>query len=357
MTILRRYLAKEILSSILLVFAALLALLAFFDLMRQLQDIGQGNYRLPYILLHVLLSVPGHVYELFPVATLIGAILALAQLAASSEYTVMRVSGVSAQRMALMLMQIGLPLMVASFIVGEYIAPSSERLAQQVRLKATSSVVAQEFRSGLWVKDEHTFVNVRGVLPDATLEGVNIFEFDPGHRLRAISFAKRGGYQGDNRWRLNDVTRTQVSAAGVTVTRLPEIEWRSVLNPEILNVLRVAPEQMSALSLYQYVEHLRENRQQTSRYEIALWNKLTYPFAVLVMLLLALPFGYTQRRTGGVSLKIFAGIMLGLGFHMLNQMVSRLGQLNDWPTLFSATFPTLLFLSAALAVMWMVERR
>jgi len=357
MTVLGRYLGREILGSILLVFVALLALIAFLDLIRQLQDLGQGNYRLPYILLHVLLSVPGHIYELFPVATLIGAILALAQLAANSEYTVMRISGISSWRMAWILAQIGLPLVIASFIIGEYIVPASERLAQKVRLKATSTVVAQEFRSGLWIKDERTFVNVKGVSPDATLEDVSIFEFDPGHRLRAISFAKHGGYHGDNRWQLNDVTRTTFSAAGTKVTRLAELEWRSVLNPEILNVLKVAPEQMSALSLYQYAGHLRENRQQTSRYEIALWNKLTYPFAVLVMLMLALPFGYTQRRTGGVSVKIFAGIMLGLGFHMLNQIISRLGQLNDWSTLFSATFPTLLFLSAALAMMWWVERR
>jgi len=357
MSILRRYLAREILSSILLVFAALLALLAFLDLVRQLQDLGQGNYRLPYVLLYVSLSIPGHIYELFPVATLIGAILALAQLAASSEYTVMRISGISPWRMALMLAQIGLPLVVASFIVGEYVAPASEQLAQQVWIKATRAVVAQEFRSGLWVKDEHTFVNVRSVTPDSTLDSVNIFEFDDNYRLRSISFAKHGGYQGGNLWQLSDVTRTVFSDTGVKVTRLPEIEWRSVINPGILSVLMVAPEQMSALSLYQYVEHLRENRQQTSRHEIALWSKLTYPFAVLVMLLLALPFGYTQQRAGGVSLKIFAGIMLGLGFHMLNQMVSRLGQLNDWPTLFSATFPTLLFLSAALAMMWWVERR
>jgi len=357
MKTLRRYLAKEILASIALVLAALLALFAFLDLMRQIQSLGQGNYQLANILMFVLLSVPGHVYELLPIAALIGTIFALVQLTAHSEYTVIRVSGISAQRMGWTLLQIGLPLVIASYIIGEYVAPPSEQLAQQIRLKATSGVVAQEFRSGLWVKDEQSFINVRNVLPDTALEGIRIFEFDKNHRLRAISLAQRGGYRGENIWQLSEVTRTLFADSGVSVVTLPSMEWRFVLNPDILSVLMIVPEQMSAWNLYQYVTHLEGNQQKTSRYEIALWGKLTQPLSILVMLLLALPFGYMQRRTGGVSAKIFAGIMLGLMFFMASQLFAKLGQLNDWHALFSATLPTLLFLLAALGMMWWVERR
>lgn len=355
--ILKRYLAKEIFGSTLLVLSALLMLFAFLDLIHELQDVGKGAYRLPLVVVYVLLSLPGHVYELFPIAALIGTIFALAQLVANSEYTVMRASGVSILRMAWVLVQIGSVLVLIGFVFGEYIAPPSDRLAQQLRVKATSGVVAQEFRSGLWVKDELSFVNVREVLPDTRLLGVNIFDFDAAHRLRSISFAKQGSYQGDNRWRLQDVVQTRFDDAQTSVQRIPEKVWESVLNPDILSVLLVMPEQMSAWNLYHYVQHLRDNKQKTSRYEIALWNKLVYPLAVLVMMLLALPFAYYQRRAGGVGAKIFAGIMLGLSFHLLSRLVAHLGQLNDWSPLASAMFPTLLFLTASIGMMWWVERR
>lgn len=357
MKILKRYLAKEIFGSTLLVFSALLMLFAFLDLIHELQDIGKGTYHLPHVVVYVLLSLPGHVYELFPIAALIGTIFALAQLVSNSEYTVMRVSGVSVQRMAWVLLQTGLVLVLIGFVFGEYIAPPSDRLAQQLRVKATSGVVAQEFRSGLWIKDELSFVNVREVLPDTKLLGVNIFEFDSAHRLRSISFAKRGSYQGDNRWQLDDVVQTRFEGTQTSVQRISETVWESVLNPDILSVLLVMPEQMSAWHLYHYVQHLRENRQKTSRYEIALWNKLIYPLAVLVMMLLALPFAYYQRRAGGVGAKIFAGIMLGLSFHLLSRLFAHLGQLNDWSPVVSAMFPTLLFLTASIGMMWWVERR
>ena len=313
MKVIKRYLSAEITASTLLVFAALLVLFSFLDLIHELGELGKGGYRLPHILAYVLLSVPGHVYELFPIAALIGTLFALAQLVANSEYTVMRVSGVSIPRMALTLIEVGLVFAALTFAIGEFVAPPAERFAQQLRAKSITGVIAQEFRSGLWVKDDRSFVNVAQVLPDSVLLGVRIYEFDSDHRLRRISLAQRGEYQQKNIWRLRDVVQTSFEAGNMTVSRTEEAAWSSVLEPGLLSVLLVVPEQMSAWALYSYVQHLRENNQQTSRHEIAFWNKLIYPFAVLVMMVLALPFAYYQQRAGGVGGKVFAGIMLGIG--------------------------------------------
>ncbi len=357
MKIIRRYLSAEITASTLLVFAALLMLFAFLDLIHELGELGKGSYRLLHIMAYVLLSVPGHIYELFPIAALIGTLFALAQLVANSEYTVMRISGVSVPRMALTLIQVGLLFSVLTFVIGEFAAPPAEQFAQQLRARAITGVIAQEFRSGLWVKDERSFVNVARVLPDAVLVGVKIYEFDSGHRLRKISQAQRGEYLGKNQWRLREVVQTSFEDNKTHVNRVAEADWRSVLDPNLLSVLLVVPEQMSAWNLYQYVQHLRENNQQTTRHEIAFWNKLIYPFAVLVMMVLALPFAYYQQRVGGIGAKVFAGIMLGIGFVTLGKLFTFLGLLRDWPPFWSAFLPTLLFLALATGMMWWGERR
>ena len=358
MKVIRRYLSSEITTSTLLVFAALLMLFAFLDLIHELGELGKGSYYLLRIMTYVLLSVPGHIYELFPIAALIGTLFALAQLVGNSEYTVMRVSGVSVLRMALTLVEVGLLFSVLTFAIGEFVAPPAEQFAQQLRAKAITGVIAQEFRSGLWVKDERNFVNVAQVLPDSVLLGVKMYEFDAEYRLRKISQAKRGEYLGKNMWRLHDVVQTSFEDGNKTqVTRIEEADWRSVLDPKLLNVLLVVPEQMSAWDLYSYVQHLRENNQQTSRHEIAFWNKLIYPFAVLVMMVLALPFAYFQQRVGGVGAKVFSGIMLGIAFVMLGRLFTYLGLLRDWPPFWSAILPSLLFLSLAMGMMWWGERR
>jgi lipopolysaccharide export system permease protein len=141
------------------------------------------------------------------------------------------------------------------------------------------------------------------------------------------------------------------------VQKIVEIKWQSVLEPDLINMLLVKPEQMSAWNLVAYTQHLRENRQKALRYEIALWLKLTYPLAVIVMMVLALPFAHFQGRQAGVGAKIFAGIMLGVVFHFLNRLFSYLGLLNDWPAAASALAPTLTFLTIAVGMIWWQERR
>ena len=357
MKTLRDYLAREIMIATLLVLGALLMLFAFFDLVEQMKDLGRGGYRLNHILLHVALSVPNHIYEAFPIAALIGTLFALAQLVASSEYTVMRTAGVSLGSMIGMLSVTGMLFGVATFTVGEFVAPPAEQFAQRLRSQAITGIVAQEFRSGLWIKDGVAFVNVREVSPQAEIREVRIYEFDQGYRLRVLRHAASGVYQGANRWLLADVTQTTFDEARTSVSRLDRMDWQSVLEPALLSVLLVKPEKMSAWSLYSYSQHLRENRQKALRYEIALWTKLLYPVAVLVMMVLALPFAYVQNRQGGVGAKIFTGIMLGLAFHFLNRLSGYMGLLNGWPAAVSAVTPILVFLAVAMGMMGWQERR
>ncbi len=357
MRTLRGYIAREVVVATLLVFVALLMLFAFFDLVEQMKDLGRGGYRLRHILLHVLLSAPNHVYELFPIAVLIGTLFALAQLVASSEYTVMRASGVSLMRMLGALGSVGVMFGVLTFAVGEFVAPPAEQFAQRLRSQAIAGIVAQEFRSGLWVKDGTAFVNVLEVTPSAGLKGLRVYEFDENYRLHTLRYAAGAEYQGQNRWQLSDVAETTFDGMKARVRKMERMDWQSVLEPALLNVLLIKPEKMSAWSLYSYSQHLKENRQKALRYEIALWTKILYPVAVLVMMVLALPFAYFHSRQGGVGAKIFAGIMLGLAFHFLNRLLGHLGLLNDWLPFASAVAPTLLFLGIATGMMWWQERR
>lgn len=358
MSLLLRHLAREIYFSISLVFFALIALFAFMDLIHELSVMGEGQYHLGYVLMYVALIIPGHVYGLFPVAVLIGTILALVQMSSNSELTVYRASGASVSQLVVTLFKIGLPLVILTFVISEFIAPPSDRVAQQIRLKARNAQVSlREFRSGVWVKDERNFVNVKNVMPDTSLMNIDIYQFDESYHLRAITNAKRANFIQSGRWQLEEVNETHFGKEGVTTSSQASQEWSSALNPGIFSVLLVSPEQMSVLDLYRYTEHLKDNRQKSARYEIAMWNKLIYPLAVLVMMVLALPFASYHRRAGGSGAMVFLGIVLGLVFHFTGRLFASLGALNDWQPFFSATAVTVLFLLLGMTMLWWTERR
>ena len=352
-----RYVSREILVTSAFVLAALLALFGFFDLIRELDDLGKGSYRLPAMLGYVGLSLASHAYVLLPAAGLIGTLFALARMSEHSEITVMRASGLSLKQLAMHVAGAGLAIALATVAMGEFITPFTEEAAKDLRLKATRSIVSREFRSGFWVKDERSFVNIQDVTPDTALLNLRIYEFDPAFRLTAISRAEKGIYEGGNRWELSNVELTRFKGDQAVLERLPKATWTSVLTPDILSVLKIVPERMSAANLLAYIEHLRENRQNATRYEIAFWNKLLYPLVAITLMVMAIPFALTSARAGGVGAKIVMGILLGLGFHFAGRLFSHVGLLNDWPALLSAGLPLVIVAAVAAGGLHRAERR
>jgi lipopolysaccharide export system permease protein len=375
MTVIGRYLSREIALGVLFVLFGFLGLFAFFDLVNELDDLGRGAYRIQHAIAFVALTLPSHVYELMPIAALIGAIYALAQFASHSEFTAMRAAGMGRTLALRGVLIVGTAFAVLTAVIGEAVAPPAERLAQSLRLTSLGSAVVGQFRSGMWIKDtlrdvdgtplRLRFVNIGVLRPDASLDNLQIFEFDTEFTLRSVIRAERAVFVGDGRWRLTDIEETEF-ISGRTLDRLPtlssrvvrqaEREWASELGPEIVRVAMLDPDRMSLIGLVQYTRHLRENRQSAERYEIALWKKIVYPLAVIVMMTLALPFGYLQVRAGSIGYKVFAGIMLGIAFHFLNGLFSHLGLLNTWPAWLAVSIPSMVALAVALGMLGWVGR-
>lgn len=384
MKVLQRYFAVSILQAVAFVLVAFLALISFMDLTGELPDVGKDGYEIQHAFLYVLMLVPGHVYEVMPVAALIGTIYTMAQFASSSEFTIMRASSMSTQMAAAMLFKIGIVLVLITFVFGELITPRTAPWAEKLKLSAQGASVSQQFRSGMWTKDvAHSdgvkgeitgsrFFNVRQFRPDGTLVDVKLYEFDNNFRMRSLVTAKSAVFEGNNTWRLRDVTETLFSnsaaasaqgqatfgqeTSAVTTRKLESMALASEITPKILSVSSADPERMSANELAVYTRHLAENRQETDRFQIAFWKKLIDPFAIFVLMALALPFAYLHTRSGGVSLKIFIGIMIGVSFILINTLFSHLGLLSTWPAFITAIAPSLLFLLLALGALWWVER-
>ncbi|CAN7472431.1 LPS export ABC transporter permease LptG [Trinickia sp. LjRoot230] len=381
MRIYEKYFARQIYFAFVFILFAFSGLFFFFDLINELNTVGHGNYKFGYAVVRVALQTPSRFYEIIPVAGLISAIYVFAQMAANSEYTIFRVSGLSTGQALRSLLKIGIPLVALTYFIGEVVGPYSDQLSERVRLEALGSAVSTNFASGVWVKDTLTaredgqrvtrFVNVGELMPDTSISNVRIYEFDSKFELTNVRIAQSGRYQGAGHWLLKGVSDTNLASIApsaatptdalnpvyrATQTTLPEYSLRSELTPQILSVLLISPDRMSMFNLFRYIQHLTENRQDTQRYEIALWKKLLYPFAVLVMLVLSLPFAYLHTRAGVVGVKVFGGIMLGMSFQLINTLFSHIGMLNTWPAPVTAATPALIYLVLGFVALKWVDR-
>lgn len=356
MKTLTRYVAKEVFAATMLTLIALLMLLLFYDFLQELSALRQLNAAQFFVL--IAATIPGYAYELLPIAALIGTLFALAQLAGNSEYAVMRTSGVSVLQIAGIVLSVGLVIATLVFTIGEYVVPRAEQLAQRVRaFTGSRPFVARAFQSGYWFKDGNTFINIASVLPDGSLRSVRVFEYADSLNISRSVTAERASFVAGQQWSLDRAVETRFSGGKVSVTESPKLDWKTVLTPNMLSVLQIAPERLSLDGLWEYIGHLQANNQDSRRFEVALWGKFFYPLATCVLMLLALPFAQIQQRSGGVGARIFIGILLGLVFIIFNRLFSYLALLYEWPAFIGAIMPGAIFLTAAAIMMWRIERR
>jgi lipopolysaccharide export system permease protein len=356
MNILFRYVAREVLTASLMALLVLTVLFTFFEFISELSEAHSATYTPWVASLFVLMNVPGRLTELMPLAVLIGGLFAWNRLSLASEFSVMRTAGLSTLRVATWMLMLGVLIGALALLFNEYVTPPSERAAQQLKVRATSGIVAQEFPSGLWAKDGRSFINIRELRPDAKLVDIRQYEFDAAFNLKLMRRAESASWQG-GQWILHQVTQTVIAEDGTRSLRKPDQSWMSAVTPDLLAVLMIKPERMAITSLYTFIRHLDENRQDSKRYRIALWGKLAYPMAAPVMLILALVFAFNPPRQGGAGGRVLLGIMLGLGFHLSSRLAGQVAFLQDWPAPASAFMPVLGFGLVAVAALWWVERR
>ena len=371
----RRLFYVDIVTAVAFVALAFLSLSFFIDFIDQLGDVGQNGYTMLQATLYSLLLLPGHFYEIAPIAVLIGTIYSLSRMAQSSEYTILRTGGLGPGRALWLLATLGLVFGVLTFVVGDYLAPLSERQASQVQSMYKGGMKLG--RSGAWLKDhvntpegERSYsINVGSAGPKSLLNDIRIFEFDADGRLLRRIGAASAQVEPNQTWTLKDVTVTNwlggggVSggadgAAQAPEEKLPTLAWRSSLSAAVVAAAVSPVSTMSTFDLARYIVHLADNEQAAQSHQIQFWKRALYPFACLVMVGLALPFAYLHARAGGISLKVFGGIMLGISFVLLNNVAGHLGLLRDWTPWMVAAAPSALYLLLSLAAFsWLVRYR
>ncbi len=352
MRLLDRYVGRWVLGGTLLALAVLLALVTVLGLMDQLEDVGKGDYTLPAMLQYLVLTTPRRAYELVPVAVLLGTLLGLGVLASHSELTVIRSAGVSTWRIGGSALRAAALPVVAGVLVGELVAPPADDLAEARRSIAIQSQVALKTRTGFWVRDGRRFVNLREVLPDRRLAEVYVYDFDDGRRLRAATRAERARPEGEG-WVLEGVRESRVSPGSVERREETERPWDVSLATDLVGLAVVRADRASSADLRRYVRFLRENGQDPSLYELALWVRSSMPLTAAAMVLLAVPFVFGPLRSVGVGQRVLAGALLGVAFHIVSQATAQLGLVYGLPPPLGALGPTVLVLATGL---WLTRR-
>jgi len=347
MKILDIYIGRIIASTTFLTLAVFVSLSGIIKFVEEMKSVGKGSYDLSHAALYVLYFIPRDVEMFFPMAALIGGLIGIGMLASNSELVVMQASGLSRLDIIKSVMKSATVLIIISMVVGEWLAPVGEASSRQVKAQAISGGSLISSSAGTWAKDGDYFVHINEVEDTGSLKGIQIYRFNEQLKLASWLSAETATYQA-NAWHLNNVTDTQIKQEQIISEQVKTKQWTSSLTPDKLGVVTVKPESLSVTDLVEYLDYLKENEQDSSRYQLAFWRKVVQPITLAVMLLVALSFIFGPLRSVSMGARVMMGVATGILFFITNQVLGSLSLVYQLPAMFGALMPSILFTGIAL---------
>lgn len=337
---LNRYIASTVIGAVAVVLMVVVALDAISALVDELGDIS-ASYNFTEILIYVGLTLPGRIYEQIPMASLIGCLVGLGMLAGTSELTIMRAAGVSVWRITWSVMKPAMVFIGLGILLGEAIIPLTDQIADSRRALVQGDDKALQSRHGLWNREGSEFMHFNAVLPNGKLFGVTRYQFNDQNQLLASSFAQTVIYQGDH-WLEEGVKETRLTPEGSMLHQYSTRKWQTDLNPELLNVLVLEPDELSIRDLYTYSDYLASQNIDSKEYRLAFWKKLLQPLATASLVLIAVSFIFGPLREVTMGYRIFSGVIVGIVFRTSQDLLGPSSLVFGFSPLLAVSIPLMI---------------
>ncbi|NKB32286.1 MAG: LPS export ABC transporter permease LptG [Pseudomonadales bacterium] len=344
-----RHIRNTVLLSMFVVIALIATLDLIFSLLDQIADTDE-NYSMTNAITFVLFTMPTSVYELLPFAALGGALIGLGVLASNNELVVMQSAGIRVSRIVIAVLKPTLFVMVLSLILGEYVSPPLEQLAQSNKAIQQSGTASINPEQGTWQRVGDEFIHINAIAPGGReLFGVSRYQMDDDRRLISASFAESASYveeESSSYWQLNIVEESLFDSGVVTTQNYLQEDWQVQLSPELLSVLLVEPDEQSISGLYQFAEYFQAEGLDSDTYYLAFWKKLLQPVSTLALVVLAISFVFGPLREATMGARVSVALGIGLVFTILQRMMEPASLLYGFNPLLAVLAP--IFLCAML---------
>lgn len=330
------YIIRHVLGITAVVALAMLAIQSFITLVTDADETGKNGFGVLQLMQTTLLQMPSGLALLMPIVSMIGALMGLGMLAGQSELTAMRAAGLSNLKIALSTLLAGALLGGIGWVVSDQIAPQGERLAAAIRAGSADNSSA----TAVWLRDGDEVLRIRRLKAEDRAESVEIYSLDSQLKLEKIIAAERADYVDDG-WQLSGVRETRFMPDGkVESHQSASARWSGTVTPNVLRLYVLEADALSVAGLQRLIDYLDANQLDAGKYRLQFWHKLIEPLTVIAMALFAVPFAFGSLRDSGAGQRLLLGILLGVGFYVVNRVSLSLGQIYGWNPILAAGAPT-----------------
>ena len=348
MKILDKYIAKQILFSVFSVLGILVVVVGLLDLVDEIKKVNEG-YSISLAFLYVLLNTPQNIYEVFPIATLMGSLIGLSRLSSTSELNAAKSSGLSFSKIILITLKTGILIMILTFLIGEFVAPKGQQIANNIKNLSESTRLSMKNTNGIWIKNENSFIHIAKIYPNKVVQEISLYRFNKKQQLIESIYSEEGHYI-DKKWIMKNITSTSFENKNIEIKNSKEATFEEFIDLDLFDIMTIKPNQMTFLQLKTYINYLKENSMESKNYELAYWSKFSIPLSCLVMFLLTTPFVHSNIRSASFGQRIFVGILTGVSLFLFNQTINKLSIIINMPPFLGSFLPIFILLVLSLYI-------
>ncbi len=345
---------KQFISKTIGVMVLLIALKIFISFGNELHSLGMGNYNIITAIVYMLSELPTSIYEFFPITVLLGALLALGNLASHKELIVMRVCGLSRSQLITALLSAMAIMLVGVLFIGEIIAPYALNSGQNMKTRAITKGNAYSSASGVWLRENRDFIYIENIDYKGILHNIVRYRFNEKYQMTAVDYANNGKYS-NKKWQFNDITTSTIKSEKVDLSKEKTNTWPMDFSPQIIMLSRLSAGEKPLWQLYKQIETRKKNNLQSDFLEFNFWQRVLNPLAAIAMLGLALPFAFGSLQTTTIGLRIVIGSMAGLSFYLVDKFIGPLSIVYRIPPVMAALIPIIL-VAIISTIIWRVTR-
>lgn len=319
----RRIVAKHVTKTTVLAMLGATAVLSVLQvLFTYLGELGalNENYNAWQALLYVMWGAPRYLYEILPIAALIGAVLGLGTLASNSELVIMRSIGISLWRIVGWVIRSALILVILSFALSEWVIPYTNEQAKSVKDHRSVSALGEV--NGYWTREGQRFIYIDYANAQGQLKHVQVVDFDEGYHLKGVLNAAQGQFVKDGDWNLERVSQVDILPQGnATLVNAAQLPLSLALQPKYVHMVTIDPEDLSPSQLISFMSYMEEYSQVPKTYKLAFWQKVASPFALIALVVIACSFIFGPLRQQSMGFRLVIALFIGLSFFYLQDFL------------------------------------
>lgn len=347
-----RYILREFVKILVLVLISVAVLAVVIDYTQISGDVQENKIAFHTVFAYYRFYLFQIVNWTLPISVLVSTLITFGIFSKNNEVTAFKSGGISLYRVALPVLGLAALVAVLSYFMGDYILPYSNQRMEQLHAKIKGKgPVSVQTQQKLWFLGKGRYI-INFLSYDRTakqLSQVQVFELHPTlFRLARRVYADRARWDGQGWVFENGWMRSFTDSRAVIYTSIAtpiRLFYRE--KPEDFATEAKSPDQMTFTQLRRYIDAIRKSGYSAEELSVKLYQKTSWPFISMVMVLIALPFAFRIGKRGALY-GIGIALIVGIVYWMVYAIFTKFGEVGNLPPVLAAWSANVLFAIAAL---------